>query len=43
LFIRVCGQNNGVLSASKRKRHFPLLTDNEIAQMQQVIREAQLE
>ncbi len=40
MFIRFCLQNNGTLSRSKRKSHFPELTDNEINQMQLAIQEA---
>lgn len=42
LFIRLCVQNKGVLSASKRKNHFAMLTDEEVAQMQQAIKESHL-
>ncbi|HEV2392373.1 MAG TPA: Fic family protein, partial [Verrucomicrobiae bacterium] len=42
LFIRLCVQNKGVLSAAKRKNHFDMLTDEEVAQMQQVIKESHL-
>src|SRR5262249_34141519 len=42
LFIRLCAQNKGVLSAPKRKNHFPMLTDEEVTQMQQVIRDSHL-
>ena len=42
LFIRWCVQNKGVLSASKRKNHFSMLTDEEVAQMQQAIKESHL-
>ncbi len=38
LFIRFCLQNNGRLSASKRASHFSFLSDEEIAQMEQVVR-----
>lgn len=42
LFIRVCVQNKGVLSVAKRKNHFSMLTDEEVAQMQQTIKESHL-
>ena len=42
LFIRFCMQNKGVLSAAKRKNHFSMLTDEEVAQMQQAIKESHL-
>ena len=42
LFIRLCVQNKGVLSASKRKNHFDMLTDDEVAQMQQAIKDSHL-
>jgi hypothetical protein len=42
LFIRLCLQNKGVLSAPKRKNHFSMLTDEEVAQMQQAIKESHL-
>jgi hypothetical protein len=42
LFIRLCVQNNGVLSAPKRKNHFPMLTDDEVARMQRDVKEAHL-
>ena len=42
LFIRLCVQNKGVLSASKRKNHFDMLTDDEVAQMQEAIKESHL-
>lgn len=40
LFIRFCLQNHGRLSASKRASHFSMLTDEEIARMEQVVQEA---
>ncbi len=42
LFIRICAQNKGVLSDAKRKKHFSMLTDDEVAQMQQAIKESHL-
>jgi len=42
LFIRLCVQNKGVLSAAKRKNHFAMLTDEEVSQMQQAIKESHL-
>lgn len=38
LFIRFCRQNKGRLGARKRADYFELLTDDEIAQMEQVVR-----
>ena len=38
----LCVQNKGVLSAAKRKNHFAMLTDEEVAQMQQTIKESHL-
>ena len=42
LFLRLCVQNKGVLSAPKRKNHFSMLTDEEVARMQQAIKESHL-
>jgi len=42
LFIRFCVQNKGVLSTAKRKNHFSMLTDEEVAQMQLAIKESRL-
>lgn len=42
LFIRLCVQNKGVLSSAKRKNHFSMLTDVEVTQMQQAIKESRL-
>ena len=39
LFILLCRQNNGRLSATKRKQYFESLTDQEIKKMEQTIRE----
>ena len=39
LFIRICLENNGKLSASKRKSHFDFLTDEELFSMEGAIRE----
>ena len=33
LFIKICLQNNGRLSAKKRESHFNFLSDDELAQM----------
>lgn len=38
LFIRFCLQNSGRLSAQKRASEFPFLSDEEIASMEQTIR-----
>ena len=39
LFIRICLENNGTLSANKRKSHFDFLSDDELFLMENVIRE----
>jgi hypothetical protein len=39
LFIKMAKQNNGVLASNKRKRHFSMLTDNEITQLENIIAE----
>ena len=39
LFIRICLENNGRLSANKRKSHFDFLTDEELFSMERAIRE----
>ena len=38
LFIRLCLQNNGRLSAKKRESHFSFLTDEEVNLMQDTVR-----
>ena len=43
LFIRLCLQNHGTLSASKRKSLFEKLTDDEVKRMVAVVRQAYLE
>ncbi|HOZ45643.1 MAG TPA: Fic family protein [Candidatus Hydrogenedentes bacterium] len=40
LFIRCCLQNNGRIAKGKRMTHFDRLTDTEIAQMEEVVRNA---
>jgi Fic family protein len=40
LFIRLCLQNNGSISAAKRKKHFESLSDKEIAGMEELVRAA---
>jgi hypothetical protein len=40
LFIQSCIQNNGSLSARKRRSHFEFLTEQEIADMENVIQSA---
>jgi hypothetical protein len=40
LFIRFCLQNHGKLSATKRASNFSSLTDDEIARMEKVVRDA---
>ncbi|MDW7774461.1 MAG: hypothetical protein SCH71_16370 [Desulfobulbaceae bacterium] len=37
LFIRLCLQNNGQLSARKRASHFKLLTNDEIGRMEAAV------
>jgi hypothetical protein len=39
LFIQLCLQNNGRLSARKRESHFEFLTDDELAAMENAVRE----
>jgi hypothetical protein len=39
LFIKLCRQNQGLLSARKRESHFAMLTDDEIRQMEAAVRE----
>lgn len=39
LFIQLCLQNNGRLSAKERESHFRFLTDGEVADMENVVRE----
>jgi Fic family protein len=39
LFIHLCLQNNGSLSARKRTAHFDFLTDEEITAMQQAVKD----
>ncbi len=39
LFIQLCLQNNGNLSARKRSSHFDFLTEEELTTMQQAVRE----
>lgn len=39
LFIQLCLQNKGSLSAGKRSAHFDFLTDEELAAMQQAVRD----
>jgi Fic family protein len=38
LFIHLCLQNNGRLSAGKRSAHFAFLTDKELAAMEQAVK-----
>jgi hypothetical protein len=40
LFIRLCIENNGRLSKSKRKSKFERLTDKEVALMEECVRNA---
>jgi hypothetical protein len=40
LFIRFCLQNNGRLFARKRASHFDILSDEEIARMEQAVQSA---
>ncbi|MBW2254663.1 MAG: Fic family protein [Deltaproteobacteria bacterium] len=37
LFIKLCRSNGGRLSQRKRERHFSMLTDDEVAQMEEVV------
>jgi hypothetical protein len=39
LFIQLCLQNNGSLSARKRSSHFDFLTDEELAAMEQAVKD----
>ncbi|MGE0075846.1 MAG: Fic family protein [Sphaerochaetaceae bacterium] len=39
LFIRVCLQNNGSLSAKKRSAHFDFLTDDELVAMEHAVQD----
>lgn len=39
LFIRLCLQNQGILSTAKRNSHFGMLADDEVARMQKSVRE----
>jgi hypothetical protein len=39
LFIKLCLQNHGHLSAKKREAHFSLLNDEEIDRMEQAVLE----
>ncbi|AQQ71015.1 Fic/DOC family protein [Limihaloglobus sulfuriphilus] len=39
LFIQLCLQNNGSLSARKRSAHFDFLTDEELAAMEQAVKD----
>ncbi|MEA3360865.1 MAG: Fic family protein [Thermodesulfobacteriota bacterium] len=39
LFIQLCLQNNGGLSARKRAAHFDFLTDEELSAMEQAVRD----
>ncbi len=39
LFIQLCLQNNGYLSANKRSAHFEFLTENELLLMEKAVRE----
>jgi hypothetical protein len=41
LFIQLCLQGNGKLSARKRAAHFDFLSDEELVAMEQAVREAQ--
>jgi hypothetical protein len=38
LFIRLCQQNGGTLSAAKRQSQFPLLRDDEITRLEDAVR-----
>ena len=43
LFVRLCLQNQGRLSASKRASHFKVLTDEEVLMMEQAVQNAGLD
>ena len=38
LFVRLCLQNRGRLSANKRTAHFDFLSDDEVRRMEEVVR-----
>jgi len=38
LFIQLCLQGNGRLSAKKRESHFSFLTDDELARLEDAVR-----
>lgn len=38
LFIQVCRQNDGILSGSKRKKLFPILSDDEVARLARTVK-----
>lgn len=38
LFIQLCKQNNGTLSATKRSAHFNFLTDTELSEMEAAVK-----
>ncbi len=40
LYIRFCLQNNGLLSAKKRKSHFDFLVNEEVEQMEKAVQSA---
>lgn len=40
LFINVVRENDGRLSANKRKSHFPLLRDDEIERFERIVAES---
>ncbi|MGA9525146.1 MAG: Fic family protein [Myxococcaceae bacterium] len=37
LFVRLCRQNGGRLSQRKRAEHFPMLTDDEVAALEEIV------
>ncbi len=39
LFIRLCRQNGGTLSAAKRQSQYPLLSDDEIERLEEAVRQ----
>jgi hypothetical protein len=39
LFLQLCLHNNGRLSVKKRAAHFGFLTDDELADMENAVRE----
>lgn len=38
LFIQLCRQNGGILSASKRKKLFSMLSDEEVGNLEKIVK-----